>query len=365
MKHTPLHILISPLDWGLGHASRCVQIIRILLDKGHKVSIAGGGRSLEMLKAEFPHLDFYHLPSFSPKYASNRFLVLTLLFQLPAFFKEFILENIRLKRLLKVQDFDIIISDNRYGFRSAKKKCILITHQLMLKMPRGFGWAEWPVHLLVNILLKPFNSIWIPDFKERFTLSGDLSHKYAIPSNAFFVGPLSRFENNGNLAVEKTIDVLVILSGAEPQRSILENSILNQLVDLPYKSVIIAGKSESHSKAVVGNNIEIISFLASNELLELINQSKVVVCRSGYSSIMDLSILGAKVILIPTPGQTEQEYLASKLTRTFHVVSCHQDELNLRVHIPLALKGGRMPNVEKNEFIKTIIEQTIENAESR
>lgn len=362
MKHASLHILISPLDWGLGHASRCVQIIRILIDKGHKVSIAGSGRSLEMLKAEFPHLDFYHLPSFSPKYASSRYLVLTLLFQLPAFFKEFLLENIRLKRLLKVQDFDIIISDNRYGFRNAKKKCILITHQLMLKMPRGFGWAEWLVHLFVNILLKPFDSIWIPDFKEGFTLSGDLSHKYAIPSHAFFVGPLSRFENNANLAVEKTIDVLVILSGAEPQRSIFESSILKQLLELPYKSVIIAGKPESLSKAIVGNNIEIISFLTSNELLALINESKVVVCRSGYSSIMDLSILGAKVILIPTPGQTEQEYLASRLTRIIDVVSCHQKELNLSIHIPLAWKGGGMVKVEKNEIIKTIIEQTVENA---
>jgi uncharacterized protein (TIGR00661 family) len=333
-----------------------------LIEHGCKVSIAGDGRSLNMLKLEFPELDHYKISSFSPIYSSNRFLIATLLLQLPSMVISIFKEYLSLMKLLKNHDFDIVISDNRYGFWNNKRKSILITHQLMLKMPKGFGWSEWFVHKLLSLLFIPFNSIWIPDFEMEPTLSSDLSHKYTLPKKALFIGPLSRFAKDHMPSHDKTIDVLALISGAEPQRSIFEEKLVKQFAQLKLNSVLVAGKPEKKTVNQKTGNTEFIPFLSGGELANLINKSKVIVCRSGYSSIMDMSVLEAKVIFVPTPGQTEQEYLATKLSNDYEIVVSSQNDLNIGFHFEEACKRKGFISLPADTCLELVIARLIENS---
>lgn len=366
MNQSQLHVLVCPLDWGLGHASRCVPVIHSLLKNECKVSIAGSGRSLQMLKNEFPELSFLNLPSFSPNYSSNKFLSLKLFFQIPSFISSLFVEHHKIKQLSKNHNVDIVISDNRYGLWSRKFKSIIITHQLMLKMPKGLQWAEVFFNRITRLLLSPFGSIWIPDLELAPGLSGDLSHKYKIPSKALFVGILSRFQemNVGSTSEPKTIDILAIISGAEPQRTIFEEILLQQLISLNLKSVLVAGKPDSIEARQQKGNLLYIPYLSGTELAKFISKSKVIVSRSGYSTIMDLAILNAKAIVVPTPGQTEQEYLAQSLGEIGDIVAVSQNDLNIFIHFAEALNRKGFERSERSSFLDDAVKQLIHQHKS-
>lgn len=340
MNRTQTHVLVSPLDWGLGHASRCIPVIHSLIKQGCKVSVAGSGRSLQMLKDEFPVLDFFNLSSFSPQYSSGKLLILKLLTQFPSFVLSIISEHFELRKIVRNNLIDIIISDNRYGIWSRNHKSVIITHQLMVKMPFGLHWAERIFHRILRLFLLPFDAIWIPDNEYGQGLSGDLSHKYKVPSNALFIGCLSRFTKN-NLAInetDKSFDIVAIVSGAEPQRTIFENILSEQLVRLELKSALVAGKPEIGYSPKQNENMLYIPYLSGTPLAELIKKSKIVISRSGYSSLMDLAALNAKSIVIPTPGQTEQEYLAELLAVSGKVFTTTQNSLDIAIQFEEASK---------------------------
>jgi uncharacterized protein (TIGR00661 family) len=357
MQPKPLHVLVSPLDWGLGHASRSIPVIRQLLAAGHKVTIAGYGRSLFLLQKEFPSLESIELKGFSPSYPRNGKVILHLLFLLPRFISSILKEHFHLKKLINQHQFDIVISDNRYGLWNKNVKSILITHQVMLKTPHWLKIAEYPLYLVSRLLISRFDECWIPDYKDAPGLSGDLSHKYPLPGNAKFIGPLSRFQRSDQIvkSPKQEKSITAVISGPEPQRSIFEEMLTLQLAALNLTATILSGRPETEITSASKGNLKVFSHATGEDFQAIIESSSLIICRSGYSSIMDFDTLGTKALFVPTPGQTEQIYLAKLLHIQGIALWRKQDDLDLKTDINEALKyTGFEGNIKKQELHKAI-----------
>jgi predicted glycosyltransferase len=335
----PMRILICPLNWGLGHGSRDALIVHRLLDAGHEILIAGDGAVLDFLKTEFPDLKSIHLPS-SVRITYFRHLPawLKIFILSPLLLYGFIIERYRLKKIVRNIRPDAVISDNRYGLWSKDVKSILITHQVSIRFPGFMKFLEYPAALFIRLLIEVFDHCWIPDYAGPQNLSGDLSHRFPPPSNATYIGPISRFSipAKPNEKAEKLppADLLIMLSGPEPQRTRLEKTVLEQVQALPVSTIILQGLPGKNETIEVGPFQTMISHLPSRELKGLIQNARFIICRSGYSSIMDLAGLKKKALIIPTPGQTEQEYLAYYLSGKGMFLSSRQHNFDL----PAALR---------------------------
>jgi uncharacterized protein (TIGR00661 family) len=325
------NVLVAPLDWGLGHATRCIPIIHELLKRKCNVSIAGSGASLVLLTEEFPSLRFFELESYDPEYPKTKAgMVWKMTTQIPKFFRTIKKEHEQIERIVFENKFDLIISDNRYGCWSEKVMSVLITHQSNILMPKRFGWLSPIVSMLNKRLIRKFQHCWVPDFPEGNILTGDLN-RFGRKEKQFFkfIGPLSRFKASKKKR-EQVFQVAIILSGPEPQRTIFEKIIKLQLSATDLKYCLVRGVMNPKTRSIAPN---IFDHLTSARLQEVIESSKVIVARSGYSTVMDMASLRKKVIFIPTPGQTEQEYLAATLREKGIAFSCPQDQFDLQYAI--------------------------------
>ncbi len=312
-----MKILVCPLNWGLGHATRCVPIIRKFLSEGHEVVLAADGFPLEFLCQQFPDLRFVELPSYHIRYSSGKTQVFAMLWNLRPIISGIKREHKWLKKELKTEHFDLVFSDNRFGLWSKKTHCIFMTHQLMIKMPLTLKLLEplaWFIH---RSIIKRYTECWIPDKEGKGNFSGDLSHKYPLPPNGKFIGTISRFKNYVTDKVDETYDVVAVLSGVEPQRSIFEHQLIQRFQHSYKKMLIICGQPSSKSRTYHIGDVTLVSHLPDEELVPILKGAKKIISRSGYSTIMDLEALGCleKTEFIPTPGQTEQEYLAKYLPK--------------------------------------------------
>jgi len=318
------HVLVAVLDWGLGHATRSVPVIRELLNQNCMVTLAGNGQSLKLLQQEFPLLDFQELPSYKVSYSDSLPFMLKIFLQLPKFLKAIRAEHIEIEKLVGQRNIDVIISDNRYGCWSRQVPSVLITHQVNIIMPPILSWLSFGLNYFNHQLIKRFNSCWVPDFEsERIT--GRLTTPAKL--NIRHVGMLSRFARNENISIDQDL-IVAVVSGPEPQRQVLESMLESQMVNQTGKLVLVRGipqgEGRNHAK------IKFINHLPANELSELIQEANIIITRSGYSTIMDLVRLGKKnVIMIPTPGQTEQEYLAKTLEKKRITFSQSQSDFDL------------------------------------
>lgn len=311
--HNRMKILVCPLNWGMGHATRCVPIIQHLIDDGHTPVLVSDGYPLVFLRQEFPTLRTIEYPSYSISYSTGSSQIFAMLRSFPAILSGVIKEHFWLKRLLEQESFDQVISDNRFGMWSKKVHAIYISHQLMVKMPillKPFEPFVWWLH---RQIIHQYNEVWIPDFEdELLSLSGDLSHKYPLPKNAKFVGPLSRFALLTTLVPNTDYRFVAVLSGIEPQRSILERQLIELFKGCDFQTLIVRGLPVNNEIWSTTGNVRLVSHLTTRALASVLLGAKVIVSRSGYSTLMDLKALNClhKAELIPTPGQTEQEYLA-------------------------------------------------------
>jgi len=365
-----VNVLISPLDWGIGHATRCVPVINELLKKNCNVIIASNGRSEEFLKKEYPLLKHISLNAYNIKYTkSGSSLVFKVVLQIPRILKAIVKEHHLLKRIVENNNINLIISDNRYGLWHKKVYSVFITHQLMIKMPVGFSFAEKIIHKIIGYFISKFDECWIPDYHDADNLSGDLSHKYKNEKNNFFIGPLSRFSNTDLFKdnIQKQIDILFLLSGPEPQRTIFETLIMNQVKNSSYKVVIVRGVTEKCEEEKLNENTVMYSHLSTEKMSELIDETKIVVARSGYSTVMDLLVLNAIAVLVPTPGQTEQEYLAAYLVHKKLFYSISQNKFN--INAVTTLLDNPLPRrtfIHKNcEILTKRIDKIAENIEKK
>ena len=318
-------ILICPLDWGLGHATRCIPIINSLLKKNIEIIIAADGQSQSLLKQEFPKLEHITFEGYNVTYPKKGNMISHFIGQVPKLASQVKAENKQLQELIQKHNIDGVISDNRYGLYSSSVPCIFITHQVMVKAPL----FEKPIHRLIKGFCEKYTNVWVPDFEGTPNLSGDLAHKYILP-NGEFIGPLSRFENlSFSKHVNYKYDLMVIISGPEDQRTVFENCILDQLQQYHIKAIVLRGLP-GRSEVKHFNTFSVFPHLETKIFLNEMAQAKLVICRSGYSTIMDLYTLGKNAVFIPTPGQTEQEYLAKYYEREEMFYAVDQDKLDLK-----------------------------------
>ena len=321
-------ILVAPLDWGLGHATRCIPVIYELFAQGCDVAIASDGPQAAVLKQEFPSLNFLELPGYQVKYGkSSNSTIWNILFQTPKILRAIEREHRWLAETVKLHQFDAVISDNRYGLYHPAIHSIIITHQLNIKTHFG-KWTEKILQKRNYKLLDQFNECWIPDNSDANNLSGELSHPDKMPKiKTSYIGTLSRFDATHEQV--KSGQLLILLSGPEPQRTILENKIVKDIAHYNGSATIVRGLPDSKTLIPSTNTIRFYNHLPTADLNKEMTQAEYVICRSGYSSIMDIHALQKKSILIPTPGQTEQEYLASYLYQKGFAFTLSQKSFSL------------------------------------
>jgi uncharacterized protein (TIGR00661 family) len=316
-------ILVAVLNWGLGHATRCIPIINELKQNNFEVFIASDGAALELLKKEFPSVKSVELPSYNISYSkcpgSFKWKLFT---ETPSILKAIRMERKAIKELVAAHHFNGIISDNRFGCRHKNITSIFITHQLSVLS----GNTTYLSSKLHQKYISKFDECWIPDAPGNYNLSGIMGHLKEMPKNLKYIGPLSRFNK---LPQKKKYDYAVILSGPEPQRTMLEEKLLAAFKNLDKKIIFIRGLMDRESIFSANKNLLIKNYLTSEALEEVILSSEIIICRSGYSSIMDLAKLEKKAFFIPTPGQFEQEYLAQRFNSLGIAPFCKQEDFEL------------------------------------
>ncbi len=315
-------ILVAPINWGLGHATRCIPLIRKLEEKEFEPVIASDGAALLLLKKEFPYLKTFELPSYNITYTTKGSLLKwKLLMDTPSILKNIKKEKQATKRLVEEENLSGIISDSRFGVRYKHLTNVFITHQLNVLS----GNTTYLSSKLYQKYIRKFDECWVPDAPGSRNLSGTLGHLRNTGENIKYIGILSRFEKREILPPK--YDVMVLLSGPEPQRTLLEQKLLEAFKDTRQKILFVRGViNEEKNFSSNNSNISIRNYMFGTELEEALNASKLIVSRSGYTTLMDLARLEKKAFFIPTPGQFEQEYLASRMTKLGIAASCSQDE---------------------------------------
>lgn len=346
-------ILVAPLNWGLGHATRCMPIINELLTQNVEVIIASDGTALELLQKEYPQLSFVKLPAYNVTYKTSN-MTRNIATQAPkiaiAMFREFF----ALQQIIKKHQIDAVISDNRYGCWSWKVPTVFMTHQINILIPNKtlqFLVSRWNY-----LVLHLFNTVWIPDVPNEPNLAGKLAHNFPI-RHAKYVGVLSRMKP---LKVGQGYDIGIILSGPEPQRTYLEEKLLCQVKDYqknnPNINVLFVKGKMGVEEKVRTDNLEIHGYLTAKELNQKMAASRLIIARSGYSTVMDLVVMNKKAVLIPTPGQTEQEYLARlyQEQQIFYTAAQSEFELAKAIKVSQSYQG-----FQTNFRAKTLLENEV------
>lgn len=293
-------ILISPLNWGFGHVSRTIPIIKQLLKQNNEIIICCSTEQEVFYRNYFPQLCYVPFRDYPFVFTGKGNWINDIFKTLVELQKFITWEKNQVSKLVDQFDPDVIISDQRFGFRNQKVKSIIITHQVNFQLP---WWAQ-----LANFLnrqqLRKFNEVWIPDNPDR-SLSGQLS-KWKN-RRVHFVGWQSRLKQRNNSAQLYKYKYLGIVSGPQPYSNQLADQLIQVLGTSIYPTAILSQQtiSKECGKCVIykGDN--------QQEIQQLFDESEILISYAGYSTLMDLSVIQKKAILIPTPGQSEQKYLST------------------------------------------------------
>jgi hypothetical protein len=355
------NVLVSPLNWGLGHASRDIPIIRELLDRGHQVTVASSGNALELLRREFPECHFVLFEDYPAPYSSTRFFLPKFTAYLPLLMKALVEERRNLRRILSGGSYDMIISDNRLGVYSRDIPSFFITHQLRFSVPAYL----WPVEILTlyvnGFFHSKYDGVIVPDNEPgATTLSGKLSRSFLSATNgrAYYSGILC---SPKKMDLGEDLDYLVIVSGPEPQRTKLEEIVLPQVGELPGKKVVLLGSPDKKITLRPDDETIIRSYVPTQEKVELMNRARFVISRSGYTTMMEVAELEKRHgLFVPTPGQTEQEYLSRYYRNQGWFLSRSQYRLDLARDVDHAMEFSGFPSMPKTEKnVKRLYEELI------
>jgi hypothetical protein len=363
------NILICPLEWGLGHAGRMIALATKLREMGYNILFGAGEKQLSFLRTEMPGLTYISFPGFSPGY--SRFLpqYLALLLKIPLLLYHIILEHIRLKRIIPEYAIDIVISDNRFGLWNRHIKTVYVTHQPLIPLPKPFAWFESIGLMLHRLVINRYSFCFIPDLPGDLNVSGRLSHGLKLPRNTRFIGILSRFSglsSSGNGSPVSFRHNTVILSGPEPQRGILEKKLADILKDREHPAVILCGEPDMPADTIRSGNIIYFNHLPGIAMKEVISESEAIITRSGYTTIMELISLNCSALLIPTPGQTEQEYLARYLSENGWFAAVSQREINRVTPLPsINSKWGNEITVESGVLLEKALKEMSEENQDK
>lgn len=351
------NVLVAPLDWGLGHATRCIPVIKLLIRQNCRVFLAGEGKTKTLLENEFPQLEFLDLKGYRIRYSENkRTFPFALALQIPKLIFAIKKEQEWLKKAVQHYAIDAVISDNRYGLYHQSIRCIFITHQLQIKTP--FKFFDRYLRQLNYKYINQFTECWIPDVNNEINFAGQLSHPSKLPSIPVnYIGLLSRFTITES---RKAKHILILLSGPEPQRTILENLLTEQLKNHPDSVVFVRGLPGGKEHLNFPQNVSVYNHLPSNELELKIAEASFVIGRCGYSTVMDLAALKKKSILIATPGQTEQEYLSAHLMKNNFALCIEQSKFNLEAALELAKSFNyQLPDLQKQTDLESVVKHAL------
>jgi UDP-N-acetylglucosamine transferase subunit ALG13 len=363
----PVSVLIAPLDWGLGHATRCIPIIKELINQGARVTIAASGSQKTLLNEEFPLLEIIEIPGYEMRYKRGYLLKLGLLLRVPAILNQIRKENKWLERVVENREITAVISDNRYGLFHKKLYSVFITHQLYIQSGWGSqesvgrwplavgGWIDKKIMKWNYKFIGKFSICWVPDLEENNSLAGKLAHPGVFPPIPVkYIGILSRLKKEEKRIIENSL--LVLLSGPEPQRTEFENIFFEQLIVSTMETVVVRGLPGTElPDPIVREGLKIYNHLPADELNKLMNISEFIIARSGYSTIMDLFTLKRNAILVPTPGQTEQEYLARYMDEKKWMFSVPQKNFNLENVLNLYRKRKlKLPEIPESNLYQLV-----------
>ncbi len=348
--------MVTPLNWGLGHATRCMPIIDGLLERNCQVILASDGRAFKLLQSEYPKLSCIELNSYDIHYQKNGSFVRSILMQFPKILGNIRKEHHQLQELIEQQNISAVISDNRYGCYSDLIPSVFVSHQLAIKMPAHLRWLEPQVYRTNHWFINKFDGCWIPDFDGENNLSGTLARDFDRDKFTY-LGPLSRL--NKLRDQEQLHDICAVLSGPEPQRSILEEKLLKQLLNSPHRAVVVRGITESNHRQQLSDRLSLVDHMTSLELEATMRASGLIIARSGYSTIMDLAALQKPAILIPTPGQTEQEYLANRLSEQNYFVQQSQSSFQLEKAVK-EVPATKPPSTPENNLLEKALDHWLE-----
>jgi len=348
-----MKIIYGVCSWGIGHATRSLPVIRKLIDENNKITIISNGRSLELLKKELgENIEYIDIPDYPMLLSENarQFMAKSMIYW-PIFIRKMQSGLNKLTKMLKTKKCDLIISDARYDIYSKRIPSFFISHQIRIMNPLRIKMLETGSEIFNLFFFKRFRRVIVPDYKED-NLSGDLSHnlRRLDEKKIYYVGVLSDFKKRNT---KKDIDYLISISGPEPQRTLLEKKLLSQTDQLDGNIVITLGKTEKKD-TLSKKNMTTYSFLTKEKREDLLNRAKLVVSRSGYSTILDLAVIGTKALMTPTPGQIEQEYLAEYHNKKGTFYSVDQNHIDLGRDVEIAKKTTGVTR-------KCDVKKTVEN----
>jgi spore coat polysaccharide biosynthesis predicted glycosyltransferase SpsG len=354
------NILICPLEWGLGHAGRMIPLARKLKSMEHKVIIGTGMGHINFLRTEMPEMEYILFPGFTIRYSGKLPQYLIIMLKMPLLFYYSIKEHFSLKKIIRDHSVDIVISDSRIGLWNKKIKSVIIVHFPRVPVPSALRILEKPLLSISRFIIGKFTYCYIPDIEGDDNLTGRLSHDLELTRNTRFIGILSRFSKyeSGDRRSSEKCHFMIILSGPEPQREILRNKLSEVLSSTGEKTIVLGGDPASVYKETASGNIVYISHLPEKDMAELILGSDKIITRSGYTTIMELVSLDKSAIIIPTPGQPEQEYLAQYLAGKGLFSTVKQSEIgNLSdVEIPVMKWSGRIREKSEKLLEKALTE---------
>ena len=331
-----MKVLVAPLDWGLGHATRCVPVIKEFLRQGTQVDLAVSPSFSPLYRELFPELKQVAAPSYNIVYPKHGFNMGLWLLKNSAHLNKVIsYEHHYAEEMVRLHGYDLLLSDNRFGFYSKKARSIYMTHQCRIAFPPLLSCLEGIGIRWHRGVMRHFDEIWIPDIEQAPGYAGTLSRVKGIPVPAKFVGPLSRFSElvpEVSAVAEsgsRDLDVVAVVSGVEPARSQFESSLREVLAQMPGRHAVILGKPAAEQKSWAEGNICFYNHLGTEDFARIVGSSRWVVSRGGYSTIMDMAYLGARCIFVPTPGQYEQVVLARELSRKNYAVHIPAKELGV------------------------------------
>ena len=411
-----MKVLVAPLDWGLGHATRCVPVVREFLRAGAEVELAVVKANANFFREVFPELRQRLAPSYNivyPKHGYNMALwLLKNSVHLNAVMRY---EHHFAEEMVERHGYDVLFSDNRFAFYSKKALSIYMTHQRRIAFPRAFAAFERIGVMWHANIMRKFDEVWVPDLEIYPGYAGSLSHSGATPGDKpmRFVGTLSRFSEMGNdgnalgnapapVDLEREVDlmsvsefmahsanvewdaapekrtsgnhsfemranykVVAVVSGVEPARTQFEQQLRDALAQIPGRHMMILGKPSAEQKTWTEGNIEFHTHLATNDFADAVKRADFVVSRGGYSTVMDMAELGAKCIFVPTPGQFEQIVLAHDLSKAGYAVEIPADELSAETLASAFEKSVKMPKVEKQNLLHDAVENVVQRFKER
>ncbi len=331
------NILICPLEWGLGHAARMIPLASALRDMNNNIIIGSGDEHLALFRKELPGLSYLNFSGFRPGYSKFLPQYLSMLLKTPILLYHIIKEHFELKKIIREYSIDIVISDNRFGLWNSHITSVYITHMPLIPFPKPFRFLEFIGILLHRAVINKYSLCFIPDLPGELNVSGRLSHGLKLPDNVRYTGILSRFNSIGQTDKVKKLKYpynTVILSGPEPQRGILKQKLTTIFRDKIPVTVMLEGAPGKENGTVTSGNITFINHLLTLEMKEMISGSQSIITRSGYTTIMELISLNCSALLIPTPGQTEQEYLAESLSEKGWFSTLRQNQINENINLP-------------------------------